>query len=121
MQAAVGDIRAELNEDDEPGVAVKKGLFALAPLETVVLDTRHIFLDPDDGLDPVLFAKEPGFHWDIWQKEINTSGPGSCSTSEDEEHGLRHERELSVSFIQHHRTGEKYTFHGAMLSIWPMP
>ena len=88
MKAAVGDIGTELNKDDEPGVAVKEGLFALAPLETVILDASHILLHPDDGLDLILFAEEPGFHGDIWQKEVDTSSPGSGSGSENQEHGL---------------------------------
>lgn len=88
MQAAVRDIGAELNKDDEPGVAVKEGLFALAPLETVILDASHILLHPDNGLDLVLLAKESGFHRDIWQKEVDTDGPGSGSGSENQEHGL---------------------------------
>lgn len=100
MEATVRDVRAELDEDDEPRIAIKKGLFALAPLETVILDSRHVFLNAHDSLDPILLVKEPGCRGDIRQKEVDTEGPGSGSASEDQEHGLERRGQLSVWYAR---------------------
>lgn len=60
VYATVRDVCAELDKDNKPGVAIKKGLSALFPLEIIILDACHVLFDSHDSLDAILLAKEPG-------------------------------------------------------------
>lgn len=77
-----------MDHDDEPRLWVEGGLLGLAPLVGVVLDARHVLLDPRDGLDAVLFGKEPCRHRYIGDKECDADGPGQGCCAEDKEDGL---------------------------------
>lgn len=101
METAIWDVCAELDEKNEPGLNVKKGFFALAPLEIIIFDPGHVLSHPHHGLDPVLLAKESSRHWHVRQQEEDSDRPRRCGASKDQEYGL-HRTERTVNIWQRH-------------------
>lgn len=88
MNAAVGDLRRELDDEQEPDFDVQRGLDRLAHLPCVVLDASHVVLHAFDGLDPILLIQKSRSHWRIRQKDEDGSRPGDGQRTEDEKYRL---------------------------------
>lgn len=121
VRSAVGDVAAELHQHDKPGLDVDESFAALVPLELVVLDARHVILDPSNGPTAVRLCQEPGRHGDVRKQPKNGNRPGDGCAPKDEKDGL-HPCQLAAlgpggARIQSHLL----TFQAAMPSTWPMP
>ena len=83
VQERVGDVPEDSKEGEQPSLWVLQSLDHLLLLERLVLHTRLILLDPEDGLGALIRSEEPGTCWRVWEQEpVKNCGHHSNQTGD---------------------------------------